>query len=231
MNKPIVIIPARGGSKRIHRKNLKEFCGQPIIHFSIKAALESQLFSAVVVSTDDIEIAEVAKKEGAIVPFFRSEKNSNDNAGVLEVIDEVVTEYEKKFDIKITDLCCILPTAPMIQVSALKEAYELFKSKKYDSVFPVVKFSYPIFRSLQIEGGKASMFWPENYSKRSQDLPAAYHDVGQFYWINIKKCSALKRIFTENSGVIELSELCVQDIDTPEDWKIAELKFRLINEA
>jgi pseudaminic acid cytidylyltransferase len=221
----IAIIPARGGSKRIPRKNIRDFCGKPIIHYSIKAALESGIFDDVIVSTDDDEISEIAKREGASVPFLRSDNNSNDFAGILEVLIEVVAAYEKTTGKILDKVCCILPTAPLIKIDILIKSFQLLNDQHFDSVFPVVSFGYPIQRGLQITNGKAKMFWPENYSKRSQDLPNAYHDVGQFYWIDIKKCFSQHRIFTENSGVIELSEKVVQDIDTEDDWKMAELKY------
>jgi pseudaminic acid cytidylyltransferase len=231
MDNPVAVIPARGGSKRIPRKNIKSFCGKPIIHYSIATALKSQLFSEVIVSTDDAEIAKIALREGASVPFLRSKENSDDHTGLFDVLYEAVNEYEKKFHKKILDLCCILPTAPLLNVATLKESFELFKTKKYASLFPVVKSRYPILRSLKVTDGKASMIWPENYSKRSQDLPEAYHDAGQFYWINKSLCFSQKSLFTDNSGIVELSDLFAQDIDTSEDWEIAELKFKNINKA
>jgi pseudaminic acid cytidylyltransferase len=221
----LAIIPARGGSKRIPRKNIKLFCGKPIIAYSIENALKSKCFEEVMVSTDDKEIAEIALGYGAKIPFYRSEKTSNDFAGLLDVIQEVTTEYEllgRRFD----ELCCILATAPLIKQCDLTNAHEIFKKNKFDSVFPVVCFSYPIQRALRITDNRVSMIWPENYEMRSQDLQLSYHDVGQFYWLNHYKCFEKKRIFTDNSGVIVLPETQVQDIDTQEDWEICELKYQ-----
>jgi pseudaminic acid cytidylyltransferase len=225
--KKIAIIPARGGSKRIPRKNIKSFLGKPIIAYSIEAALKSGLFDEVMVSTDDEEIAQVSRQFGASVPFLRSEQNSNDFATTVDVLVEVIAEYRNRgvaFDIG----CCIYPTAPLVKVEKLIEAGKLLVEKEYSSVFPVVKFCYPIWRSLKIDDGKVSMNWPEYLNSRSQDLPAAYHDAGQFYWFIVSSLLANKAVFTSDSGTVILDELQVQDIDTVEDWQIAELKFQLM---
>jgi N-acylneuraminate cytidylyltransferase len=227
----LAVIPARGGSKRIPRKNIKLFNGRPILSYSIAAALESGLFDEVMVSTDDQEIAEIARAAGATVPFFRRPETANDHAGILEVLKEVVEDYRTLRGTEFEFVCCLLPTAPLLRVEDLKTSHEKLISEGWDSVFPVVRFGYPILRSLTVENGRAVMNWPENYPNRSQDLPPAFHDVGQFYWIRPERCFALGRIFTENSGVIELPETRVQDIDTEEDWKIAELKYRLATDA
>jgi N-acylneuraminate cytidylyltransferase len=221
----LAIIPARGGSKRIPRKNIKEFCGEPIISYSIKSAIRTSLFDKIMVSTDDDEIAGISKMFGAAVPFIRSKETSNDFAGIADVLLEVLSEYEKRGQI-FDSLCCILPTAPFIRSEKIIEAYNLFKQKSYDSVLTVAGFAYPIFRALQIDNSKVSMIWPENYSKRSQDLPAAFHDAGQFYWISVKKFMENKLFFTDKTGAVILSEMEVQDIDTEEDWKIAEMKYQ-----
>jgi len=223
----IAIIPARGGSKRIPRKNIKEFCGKPILAYSIEAALDSKLFDEVMVSTDDAEIAEIAKKYGAAVPFLRSSETANDFAILKDVLKEVLANYRSSgndFD----KVCCILPTAPLIEKKDLIKAYEIFEKEKCDSVIPVVKYSYTIFRSLKIENRKLAMNWPENYAKRSQDLPEAYHDAGLFYWYNLNYFDAKNTGFGENAYPYILDEYKVQDIDTLDDWKIAELKFRMM---
>jgi len=226
----LAVIPARGGSKRIPRKNIKHFCGQPIINYSIQAALVSDLFDEVMVSTDDTEIAEIALEAGASVPFLRKADTANDMAAIIDVLEEVIDAYSQRG--KVYDLvCCLLPTAPLLSVVDIRQSYELLQQCDYDSVFPVVRFGYPILRSLRIEDGKAYMMWPENYFKRSQDLPPAFHDAGQFYWFRPQCCFSAKRIFTENTGVIELPESRVQDIDTEQDWELAELKYRLITRA
>lgn len=228
MSKSIAIIPARGGSKRIPRKNIKNFLGRPIISYSIEAALNSGLFSEVMVSTDDEEIKEVSLKYGASVPFMRSEKNSNDFATTADVLIETLSEYAKK-SIEFDYLCCIYPTAPFVTPEKLISAFSLLEEKKADTVFPAVKFSYPIFRSLKIdEQGKVAMFWPENLNARSQDLPAAYHDAGQFYWAKADAFLENKKMFTDNSFPIIMDEREVQDIDNEEDWNLAEVKYKLL---
>ena len=181
----IAIIPARGGSKRIPRKNIKEFCGKPILAYSIEAALNSQLFDEVMVSTDDAEIADIAKQYGASVPFLRSAETANDFAILKDVLNEVLSEYKelgKEFD----EICCILPTAPLVETADIIKSHEILEREKCISVVPVVKYSYTIFRSLKIENGRLDMNWPENFPKRSQDLPDAYHDAGLFYWYSKK---------------------------------------------
>lgn len=225
--KKICIIPARGGSKRIPKKNIKNFLGKPIIAYSIEAALSSQLFDEVMVSTDDMEIAKVAKRYGANVPFYRSPQASDDYATTVQVLAEVLQMYNQagqKFDIA----CCIYPTAPFVTSKILSEGNRRLKYGGYDSVFPVLCYSYPIWRSLKIERSKAVMNWPEYLDSRSQDLLPAFHDAGQFYWFRIDKFFVSGKVFTENSGVIELSELEAQDIDSEKDWKLAELKYKLL---
>jgi len=223
----LAIIPARGGSKRIPRKNIKPFLGYPIIEYSIKAAIESGLFSEVMVSTDDPEIVEIALAAGATVPFLRSEKTANDFAHIGEVLTEVLetyNEFGKFFD----SFCCILATAPFLSSSRIIEGYNLLQQNDYDSVFPVLKFSYPIQRALKIEDKKVSMIQPEHLLSRSQDLMPAYHDSGQFYWCRTNRFLSKKVVFTGNSGAIILSDIEVQDIDTPEDWELAEIKYQII---
>ena len=227
--KTLCIIPARGGSKRIPGKNIKDFCGKPIIAYSIEAALNSQLFDEIMVSTDAQEIVEVAQEYGANIPFFRSEENADDFAGLADVIIEVVAQYkdnEQIFD----SICCILPTAPFVTPEKLINAKETFIKGNFDCIFPVAEYSYPIQRSLKIEDDYIKMRWPENFSKRSQDLESTYHDSGQFYFIQTETLLKEKKLFTEHSGCIVLDSLEVQDIDTEIDWKLAELKYQLIND-
>ncbi|NVO03008.1 MAG: pseudaminic acid cytidylyltransferase [Bacteroidetes bacterium] len=226
MTKVLAIIPARGGSKRIPQKNIKAFLGKPIISYSILTAIESNIFDEIMVSTDDNALAEIAVEYGGSVPFMRSEKNANDHAHIADVISEVLDCYKgigKEFDY----FCVIFATAPFITAERLKQGFELMVKKGFDSVFPVLKYSYPIQRALKIEGEKLSMINPENYEKRSQDLPSSFHDSGQFYWMSVKEFNLQKTLFSKNAGAIILSEMEVQDIDTPEDWEIAELKFKL----
>lgn len=225
--KCLAIIPARGGSKRIPRKNIRDFLGKPIIAYSIQAALDSKLFDEVMVSTDDEEIARVAKQFGAKVPSLRSAKNSDDHATTAVVIIEVLTDYKfrgRDFDYA----CCIYPTAPLIKIVSLQNSFKTLIENGYQTVFPVASFNFPIWRSLKIEKGKVDMFWPEHRHTRSQDLPKAWHDAGQFYWINVPAFLNEPFLYGSNSGVIELNNLEVQDIDTLEDWQLAELKARLI---
>jgi len=228
VNNSVAIITARGGSKRIPRKNIKDFLGRPIIAYSISAALESGCFAEVMVSTDDEEIAKLARLLGAKVPFMRSAENSNDFAGTAEVIREVILKYRsigKAFD----SLCCIYPTAPFITADRLLNAMTILKKTNADCVLPAVAFSYPIQRSLKIEDGRAVMFWPENYAKRSQDLVPAYHDSGQFYCMKVTSLLKQMKLFAEHTVPIVVPESEVQDIDNEEDWKIAELKYRIMS--
>lgn len=222
----IAIIPARGGSKRIPRKNIKTFAGQPIIAYSIKAALASGLFSEVMVSTDDEEIAAVAQEYGAEVPFMRSAKNANDFATTASVLLEVLQQYKhqgKVFD----NVCCLYPTAPLITAERLTETFEVLNNQDLDSVFPVLAYSHPIQRALVMQGQRVEMREPENKSVRSQDLETTYHDSGQFYWLNVERFIMTQEIYMKNSGAIVLSEMEAQDIDNDEDWKLAELKFKM----
>lgn len=225
--KILAIIPARGGSKRIPRKNIKDFLEKPIIAYPIEAAISSKLFNEVMVSTDDQEIAEVAKKYEAKVPFMRSEKNSNDHSTTVDVIEEVLLEY-KKIGKEFDNVCCLYPTAPFVTPERLVEALKLLERYGADSVLPVTSFNYPIQRSFKIENdGTLKMNWPENINTRSQDLMPTYHDSGQFYCLDVKKFLIQKKLFMDNTLPIIVSELEVQDIDNEEDWKIAELKYKL----
>ena len=225
----LCIIPARGGSKRIPKKNIKKFLGKPIIAYSIEVAISSQLFDEVMVSTDNAEIVEISKQYGASVPFLRTNENANDHAVLSDVVDEVLNKY-KSLGQNFDNICCILPTAPFISVEKLKQAYKKLNEKKLDAVFPVLEFSFPIQRSLQIENEKVSMVWKQYLNTRSQDLPVRYHDAGQFYWFKQDTFLKKKRIYTDNSGAIIISQLEAQDIDNDIDWKIAEIKYRILNE-
>ncbi|MEO8414429.1 MAG: pseudaminic acid cytidylyltransferase [Ginsengibacter sp.] len=223
-NKAIAIIAARGGSKRIPKKNIRSFLGRPIISYSIDAAINSGLFGEIMVSTDSEEIAGIAMRAGAKVPFLRSEVNSNDFAGTADVIAEVINYYKMQ-GVFYEKGCCIYPTAVFVTPDLLKKAYDILIDKKFDVVFPATRFSYPIQRSLRVlPGSKAEMLWPENYYKRSQDLEKVYHDAGQFYWFVSNYILQSNKLFSDNTGVIEISELIAQDIDNEEDWKLAEIK-------
>ena len=227
--KALAVITARGGSKRIPRKNIKEFCGQPIITYSIKAALESGVFEEVMVSTDDAEIAEIAKGAGAQVPFMRSSDTANDFATTADVIAEVLESYKqcgKTFDA----VCCIYPTAPFVSATKLQNAMNLLEEKDADSVLPVVRFSFPPQRSVVMEDGFMKFKWPEHALTRSQDLEPFYHDAGQFYCINVNSFAEQKKMVMEKTVPIEMPELEVQDIDTEEDWQIAEVKYKVMQQ-
>ena len=225
MGKRIAIITARGGSKRIPKKNIKDFCGKPIIAYSIEAAISSKLFDEVMVSTDSEEIAEIAKKYGASVPFMRSAETSNDYATTNDVLIEVFNEYEKRgqeFDIAV----CIYPTAPFVTADKLKRAIDMVEKDGADAVTPVVQFSFPPQRAFIIRDNALEYQYPENASARSQDLEPIYHDGGQFYVMKPK--NVMDGIIIKKTTPIVMPESEVQDIDTVEDWKIAEMKYQIM---
>lgn len=228
MNNAIAIIPARGGSKRIPRKNIKLFLNVPIIQYSISAAQKSKCFDEVMVSTEDSEIAEVASQFGASIPFYRSVQNSNDYAMLADVIEEVIDEYKKQGNL-FKYICCLLATAPFITSDQIMNGFNILKSSGADAVVPVVRFGYPIQRALKIDENKLNMFWPENYNARSQDLKPSYHDAGLFYWLKTDSFLKGKKLFLANTVPMIISEEVVQDIDTDIDWKIAEFKFKYLN--
>lgn len=226
MDEPnIAIIPARGGSKRIPRKNIKDFCGNPLISYSIKAAKESGIFDRIIVSTDDEEIAQISKTHGAEVPFLRSIENSSDFATTEDVIFEVLDNLAKLDKAQYPYICCIYPTAPFLSGQLIKDGWQILVNTDANSVVPVTRFDYPIQRALKIDlGEKLTFFQPEHQDSRSQDLVPAYHDVGQFYWIRRKAFSKGFNLLSAAAPLIIPSTL-VQDIDTIDDWKIAEFKF------
>jgi pseudaminic acid cytidylyltransferase len=226
----IAVIPARSGSKRIPNKNIKLFLGEPIIKYSIRSAIESELFDKVVVSTDSEHIADLAIKYGASVPFFRSEENSSDFATTADVLLEVLSELGKSH-LFFKTLCCIYPTAPFVTPSKLINAMKILSSnKEFNGVVPITEFSYPILRSLVILNDTVKMKWPENYILRSQDFDKFYHDAGQFYFLDVASFLIEKKLFLSKSSPVVLSNLEVQDIDNIDDWKIAEIKYKLIKE-
>jgi N-acylneuraminate cytidylyltransferase len=222
----IAIIPARGGSKRIPRKNIKIFAGRPMIAWSIEAAKASGLFDRIIVSTDDIDIAEVAKQWGAEVPFMRPAELSNDYAGTTEVISHATQwALDQGFDLEA--VCCIYATAPFIQIADLKRGLEALESGAWAYAFAVTDFAAPIFRSFnQTSNGGLEMFFPEHFYKRSQDLPIALHDAGQFYWGRSGAWIERIRVFDRHSFPIVIPRWRVQDIDTQDDWNHAEIIFK-----
>ncbi len=225
--KNLAVITARGGSKRIPKKNIKEFCGKPIIAYSIQAALESKCFDEVMVSTDNIEIKEIALHYGATVPFLRSEGASDDFATTKDVLFEVLEDY-KKAGVYFTSMCCIYPTAPFVTAAKLREAMQLLHSTGADSVIPVVPFSFPPQRGFLLDKGNVRFQYPEHEASRSQDLVQVYHDCGQYYCINVGRFLHSGKLFTENTKAVIADEMEVQDIDNLADWKLAEMKYRLL---
>ncbi len=227
--KTVAIITARGGSKRIPRKNIKSFLGKPILAYSIEAAIESGIFDTVMVSTDDEEIAEISKKYGADVPFLRSAQTANDYATTNDVILEVLEEYGKRgesFDMA----CCIYPTAPFVTAAKIQDAVEKLKASDADTLIPVVSFSYPPQRAMIIKNEKLIFEYPEYLDSRSQDLEPHYHDVGQFYVFRVPAFFQNKKLMLGNILPFVISEMEVQDIDNQTDWEIAEIKYRLMME-
>jgi len=224
-NKVVAIIPARGGSKRIPNKNTKLFAGRPIISYSIRVAQEAGLFDRVIVSTDSLEIAAIAREDGAEVPFLRPAELANDFAGTAEVVCHAI-EWLAKEGKQPEFICCIYATAPFIQASYLKQGYDKLVSSDATTVFSVTTYPYPIYRSLKItEDDRIKMIWPDYENIRSQDLPEAYHDAGQFYWANTNKFMKGKALFAKDSLPVILPRYLVQDIDTAEDWETAEMMF------
>ena len=226
--KNVAIITARGGSKRIPHKNIRPFLGKPILEYSIEAALATEYFTEVMVSTDDEEIAEVARHAGAKVPFMRSENNANDFATTADVVLEVINSYER-IGQNFEQACCIYPTAPFVTANALKTAMMLLEQEQADCVIPVVKFSFPPQRCVVIKDGRLTPKWPENMKVRSQDMEPYYHDCGQFYCLNVDSFKEQKAIWMRNVVPFIQDESTVQDIDTLEDWKIAEMKYRIMH--
>lgn len=225
--KKLAIITARGGSKRIPRKNIKDFLGKPILAYSIEAAKESGLFDEVMVSTDDEEIAQIAMKYGAFVPFYRSEKTAGDFATTADVLLEVLDEYHKQgrdFDVA----ACIYPTAPFVTSEKLRSAMDKLLASDADTLITVVPFSYPPKRGLVIREERLVFEYPEFLDTRSQDIETSYHDAGQFYLFRVPNFQRNKKLMTGSILPFELSELEVQDIDNLVDWQLAELKYKLM---
>ena len=222
----LCIIPARGGSKRIPRKNIRPFHGRPILEWSVSAALQSGVFGRVMVSTDDEEIADVARRAGAEVPFMRSAEASDDHATTPDVLIEVLNRFGEngeQFDYG----CCLYPTAPFVEPEDLVQGRDLLIAGGYSAVMPIATFSYPIWRSLKRDSsGRVIMNFPEHLSTRSQDLPPAYHDAGQWYWFRTADFLRDQALLGPNTGSVLLPETRVQDIDNEDDWRLAEIKHQ-----
>lgn len=218
----VAVIPARGGSKRIPRKNIREFAGKPMIAHSINCALQSGLFDRVVVSTDDGEISRVARDFGAEVPFMRPQEIADDHTGTTAVIAHAVSWLQGQGS-ELSAVCCLYATAPFIRHADLKQGLAILEAGHWQYVFSATTFTYPIFRGFQRKAnGSLEMFFPDAFDTRSQDLPTAMHDAGQFYWGRPEAWLSRTKIFGSLSTVVSIPSWRVQDIDTPADWERAE---------
>ena len=223
----LCVIPARGGSKRILKKNIKKFYDRPIIAWSIEQAIASKCFDKIIVSTDDKKIASVAKKYGAQVPFIRPKSLSDDYTSTIPVVSHAINWFIKNLN-KPDYVCCIYPAAPFIKLSDLRNGLRILKKTKLNYVFPVTSFAYPILRSFKIDKNKKlKMFFPKYYQYRSQDVHEAFHDAGQFYWGKTDAWLKNKKLYSKNSFPMPIPRSRVLDIDTIEDWKIAEKMFKM----
>jgi N-acylneuraminate cytidylyltransferase len=223
----IAIVPARGGSKRIPRKNIRPFLGKPIIAYVIEAAQQSGLFDEIMVSTDDAEIATVSQQYGASVPFMRSPQNADDYASTVDVLLEVIdryTEQSRRFE----QICCLYPTAPFVTSELLRLTYQSFVDKKVAILYPLQRFHFPIQRAFFLEDGLIRWADPIRFLQRSQDMDPAYHDAGQFYWFDSAQLSKHRQLQGLSAGGFEISQLQGHDIDTEEDWEMAEFKYQLL---
>ena len=226
----IAVIPARGGSKRIPRKNLRAFAGKPMIAYSIQAAIASNCFDDILVSTDDREIAELSRSLGASVPFDRPADLADDYATTTQVIAHAV-QWLTADRGDPEAVCCIYATAPFIDAADIVTGAKVLLEGRWDFAFSAVPFSYPIQRGFQLDvDGRVAMIFPEHFKTRSQDLPKVWHDAGQFYWGTANAWLSGKPLFSDTSTVVPLPEWRVQDIDTPDDWVQAELRYRLLQE-
>ena len=225
----IAVIPARGGSKRIPRKNIRMFCGKPIIAYSISAAQQTGLFDQVVVSTDDEEIATVARDLGATTPFIRPKEIADDFTGTNAVVKHAVTWFNAQSNV-VTHACCLYATAPLVQARFISEGYEALSGSDAAFAFSVTSYAFPIQRAVRITpDGRVDAIYPEHRMTRSQDLEHAHHDAGQFYWGTARAFLEDLPLFAPHSIGVILPRHFVQDIDTPEDWERAELMYRAIN--
>jgi len=225
----LCVIPARGGSKRIPRKNTRDFCGRPIIAWSIDAAVKSECFDRIIVSTDDEDIASVAKQYGAEIPFMRPAQLADDYTGTTAVIAHAI-EWHNSHGEETSKVCCLYATAPFVQATDLQKGFDILESSEAGYAFSVTSYAFPIQRAIRITGDqRAEMFQPEHFNTRSQDLEEAWHDAGQFYWGRAAAWLGNKPIFSSDAVPVLLPRHRVQDIDTPEDWERAELMFKLLN--
>ncbi len=225
----LAVIPARGGSKRISRKNLKMFCGKPMIAWSIEAALKSGCFDQIVVSTDDAEIAEVARGYGATTPFMRPDALSDDYTGTIPIVAHAV-QWHLESGVAVTHVCCIYATAPFLTAEDLQAGLNVLDETGSDYAFSVTSYPFPIQRAIRLdEADRVSMFNPEHFNTRSQDLEETYHDAGQFYWGKASAWLEGKMVFSQDSAAVKLARHRVQDIDTLEDWVRAEWMFKVMN--
>ena len=223
----LAIITARGGSKRIPKKNIKEFCGKPIIAYSIQSAIESGIFDEVMVSTDSEEIKDISEKYGAKVPFMRSEATSNDFATTSDVLLEVINRYED-LGYSFEYGCCLYPTAPFVTSDNLKCAYKTLTESSAKTLLPVVAFSFPPQRGVFVRDNKLVLSQPEFLNTRSQDIEKMYHDCGSFSMFRIRDFKEDKKLITDNTVPYIMDEMMVQDIDNLSDWEMAELKYNML---
>jgi N-acylneuraminate cytidylyltransferase len=226
----VAVIPARGGSKRIPRKNIREFCGKPMIAYSVEAALGTKLFDRVIVSTDDEEIAATARIAGAEVPFLRPDDLADDHTGTADVVKHAI-QWVNDNDSPVTTVCCLYATAPFVQIEYLRQGYERLLASGRAYAFSVTSFPFPIQRAVRVRpDGALEAFYPECVPMRSQDLEEAYHDAGQFYWGKAQAFLDDVPLFSPAAVPVVLPRYLVQDIDTPEDWKRAEVMYRVLQE-
>ena len=227
----LAVIPARGGSKRIPHKNIRDFCGKPMIAWSIEAAKESECFGRIIVSTDDAEIAQVAREYGAEVPFMRPAELADDYLGTAPVIAHA-TQWQNANGQKASQVCCIYATAPFVQAGDLQRGLKILQSTNADYAFSVTSYAFPIQRTIRITSEqRVEMFHPEHFNNRSQDLEEAWHDAGQFYWGNAEAWLAQKLLFSHDATPVPLPRHRVQDVDTPEDWEQAEWMFKTLTKS
>jgi len=229
--KTIAVIPARGGSKRIPRKNIKPFCGKPMIAYSIEAAIRAGIFDEIIVSTDDEEIADIAKNAGASVPFMRPKELSDDFTATGAVVEHAIKFLQARGD-RIKFVCTIYATAPLIDEFYIKLGLEKLHASNAKNAFSCTSMPFPIWRTFKIaKDGRCEMFWRENFAKRSQDIEEAYQDAGQFYWTNLDAPSSDEIFFGRDSIAIVLPRHLVQDIDTPQDWIRAEFLYEAVQKS